>query len=231
MPSPVLYDLHQNALSDGQARCPTSASRQAGSCVSLRSHDHGMDSSFIWLRLTEKMRRGQALRRIVRLPLSAPPVQGHASALPDLARVGLAYLAARAQLCELVGAQQPVWLFQLPGEAAPTTRAMSAWLADVLAEERVAAPEGFAYLGHSIRAGGSSAAEAIGVPRFRGNWLGGWSLGSSVRERLYIGPSILPTPAAHALFGWLAAGVYEAGLPVWERMAGATPRDDVGEPP
>ena len=59
----------------------------------------------------------------------------------------------------------------------------------------------------------------------------GWSLGSSVRERLYIDPSILPTPAAHALFGWLAAGAYEAGLPVWERMAGATPRENVGEPP
>ena len=100
----------------------------------------------------------------------------------------------------------------------------------MLAEEGVQAPEGFAYLGHSIRSGGSSAAEAIGVPRFRGNWLGGWSLGSHVRERLYIDPSVLPTPEAFALFGWLLAGVYEAGLPVWERMAGATPRDDVGEP-
>ena len=136
----------------------------------------------------------------------------------SLARLGGAYLAARAQLCAQLGYEEPQWLFQLPGESAPTTRAMSAWLADVLAEERVAAPEGFAYLGHSFWAGGSSAAEAIGVPRFRGNWLGGWRLGSSVRERLYIDPSILPTPAAHALFGWLAAGVYEAGLPVWERM-------------
>ena len=35
------------------------------------------------------------------------------------------------------------------------------------------APDGFAYLGHSLRSGGSSAAEAIRVPRFRGNWLGG----------------------------------------------------------
>ena len=125
--------------------------------MSLRSHDHGIDSSFIWLRLTEKMRRGQALRRIVRLPLSAPPVQGHASALPDLARVGFAYLAARDQLCELVHAEQPVWLFQLPGERAPTlaptTRHMSDWFAAVLAEEGIQAPQGFAYLGHSIRAG------------------------------------------------------------------------------
>ena len=27
------------------------------SCVSLRSRDHGIDSSFIWLRLTEKMHK------------------------------------------------------------------------------------------------------------------------------------------------------------------------------
>ena len=143
---------------------------------------------------------------------------------------GFAYLSARDQLCELVHAAPPVWLFQLPGERAPTTRHMSDWFAAVLAEEGIQAPHGFAYLGHSIRAGGSSAAEAIGVPRFRGNWLGGWSLGSNVRERLYIDPSVLPTPAAFALFGWLLAGTYEAGSPVWERMAGATPRADVGEP-
>ena len=177
------------------------------------------------------MKRGQALRRVVRLPLAAPPVQGHPSALPALASLGRAYLAARAQLCEQLGVASPDWLFQLPGEPAPSTRAMSAWLATVLGEEGIAAPEGFAYLGHSIRSGGSSAAEAISVPRFRGNWLGGWSLGSSTRERLYIDPSVLPTPAAYSLFGWLAAGVYEAGPPAWERMAGAVPRDDVGEPP
>ena len=59
-----------------------------------------MDSAFIWLRLSEKMKRGQALRRVVRLPLAAPPVQGHPSALPALASLGRAYLAARTQLCE-----------------------------------------------------------------------------------------------------------------------------------
>ena len=43
-------------------------------------------------------------------------------------------------------------------------------------------------------------------------------------------PSVLPTPAAFALFGWLRAGAYAAEAPVWERMLGAKPRDDVGEP-
>ena len=176
------------------------------------------------------MRRGQALRRVVRLPLRAPPVEGHASALPRLAALGEVYLAARADLCASLGVPEPEWLFQLPGEPPPSTRAMSAWLATALSEEGVVAPPGFAYLGHSLRSGGSSAAEAISVPRYRGNWLGGWAASSRTREVHYMDPSVLPTPAAFALFGWLRAGAYAAEAPVWERMLGAQPRDDVGEP-
>ena len=53
----------------------------------LRSADHGIDegnSGFIWLRISEKMRRGWAFRRIVRLPLTAMSYHGHASLLPQL---------------------------------------------------------------------------------------------------------------------------------------------------
>ena len=49
---------------------------------------------------------------------------------------------------------------------------MAGWVSETLDEEGVRAPAGFVYLGHSLRSGGSSAAEAIRVPRFRGNWLG-----------------------------------------------------------
>ena len=67
----------------------------------LRSADHGIDedsSGFIWLRISEKMRRGWAFRRIVRLPLTAMSYHGHASLLPQLGELGRAYLAARAAL-------------------------------------------------------------------------------------------------------------------------------------
>ena len=165
-----------------------------------------------------------------RLLLDAPPFQGHHSALPALARLGSAYLAAREQLCAQLGCAEQQWLFQLPGEAAPTTRAMSAWLADVLAEERVAAPEGFAYLGHTIRVGGSSAAEAIRVPRFRGNWLGGWSQNGRTRELHYMDPSVLPSPEAYELLGWLLDGSYQALPPSWERRRGAADTAEPGEP-
>ena len=57
----------------------------------LRSADHGIDegnSGFIWLRISEKMRRGWAFRRIVRLPLTARSFHGHASLLPQLGELG-----------------------------------------------------------------------------------------------------------------------------------------------
>jgi len=177
------------------------------STTALASCDHGIDANFIWLRLTEKQKRSQPHRRVVRLPLDAPPSNGHASALPDLAALGRAYLEARAAL----GGATPQWLLQLPGEPKPTARHMAEWVALTLKEEGVSAPAGFAYLGHSLRSGGSSAAEAIKVSRFRGNWLGGWSQTGRTRELHYMDPSVLPTAAAFELLGWLLDGTYSTG--------------------
>lgn len=193
------------------------------SCVGLLSVDHGIDGEHLWLRLTEKMRRRWAFRRVVRLPLRCPPTRGHASALPRLARLGQLYLRARQQL----PGKAPERLFQLPREAQPTAARMSEWVADVLKQLGVAAPAGFAYKGHSLRSGGSSAAEAIGVSRYRGNWLGGWSQTSKTRELHYIDPSVPPTPAAYALLGWLLDASYDAEAAVWMERRATTP--DAGE--
>jgi hypothetical protein len=89
------------------------------SCVSLLAVDHGVDADdaggFLWLRLTEKMKRGSIFRRVIRLPLDSPPVRGHASLLPQLAALGRLYVLAR----ELVSpsgddAAAAPYLFQLP---------------------------------------------------------------------------------------------------------------------
>ena len=101
-------------------------------------------------------------------------------------------------------------MLQLPGESRPTTRAMSTWVRAVMGERGIHAPAGFAYQGHSLRSGGSSAAKAIGVSRFRGNWLGGWSQSGRTRELHYMDPSIGPSDGAWALLGWLADGAYTA---------------------
>jgi len=199
------------------------------SSVHLQAEDFGVDDLALWLRISEKQKRGMALRRVIRLPLRAAPCRGHQSAIPALAQLGRAYLDARAAV--VGGAPAPRWLFQLPGEPAPSSTHMAAWLATTLSDEGIAAPPGFAYLGHSLRSGASSGCEAIGVSRFRGNWAGGWSQSGRTRELHYIDPSILPSPAAYAFFGWLLDSAYELAEPQWERAPRAVAREDPGEAP
>ena len=106
---------------------------------------------------------------------------------------------------------RPSLCFQLRGEVRPTTRSMEGWLASSLRSIGVAAPEGFAYQGHSLRSMGASCMVAIGVPRPIYTWVGGWARGSVTVERDYIDPTVLPTPAAYALYGWILARAYTTG--------------------
>ena len=102
----------------------------------------------------------------------------------------------------------PPRLLQLPGEPPPTTPTMGGWLQRALRRVHAAPPRGFTYTGHALRSGGASAAKAIRVPAFRANWLGGWAPRSLVRKQHYLDPSVLPTPAAFSLLGWLLDGDY-----------------------
>ena len=45
--------------------------------VHLRAEDFGVTADFLWLRLTEKGKRGLALRRVIRLPIDAELVSLH----------------------------------------------------------------------------------------------------------------------------------------------------------
>ena len=67
----------------------------------------------------------------------------------------------------------------------------------------------------------ASAMAAIGVPRHVYIFVGGWARGSSVVDKHYIDPTFRPSPAAHALYGWLLvsafsadAGTVEEGVPL-----------------
>lgn len=177
--------------------------------TSLASMDIGIDDHFVWLRLAEKQRRHLPERRIVRISRHPPPGPHGPSRVPCIAAVAQAYIAAK----DALGRGPTPWFFQLPGEPQPVTHSMSTWVAETLADVGAAAPPGFAYLGHSLRSGASSAAEAIKVPRARGDWLGGWAPGSNTRERHYIDPTVGPSPSAFRLLGWLLDSHYEALLP------------------
>lgn len=182
------------------------------SCVSLRSSDVSASESELWLRLTEKGKRAQNVRRIVRLPLAQSSVGGTESALPRIAALLRRYFQAR----EAAG-PVPEFAFQLQGEVRPTTRSMESWLASALQCVGISAPAGFAYQGHSIRSLGASAMAAIGVPRHVYIWLGGWKRGSGVVDECYVDPTFQPSPAAYALYGWALSHQYSAGAGTAER--------------
>ena len=197
------------------------------SSVHLTSSDLRVTDTEIWLRLTEKGKRHQRVRRIVRLPLDQPPVHGVASALPRVAALLRRYLALRAAAAP----DLPAFAFQLPGEARPTTQTMEGWLAAALLRCGISAPPGFAYQGHSIRSMGTSAMAALGVPRHIYVWLGGWVRGSSVVDTTYIDPTFMPSPAAYALYGWALSRHYSADDGVVAAFAPLPdPRDEPPSP-
>ena len=115
--------------------------------VHLRTQDLGYDESHVWLRLTEKGKKGMVVRRVLKLHSSRA---GEDSVLARVRRLGASYLAARAKL-QRDGQSEPEFLLQLPNERRPHTRDMESWLALEFEAAGVSAPAGFAYLGHSIR--------------------------------------------------------------------------------
>ena len=49
-------------------------------------------------------------------------------------------------------------------------------------------------------------------------------------ELHYTDPSVLPSPEAYELLGWLLDGSYQALPPSWERRRGAADTAEPGEP-
>ena len=45
-------------------------------------------------------------------------------------------------------------------------------------------------------------------------WLGGWARGSTMVEKHYLDPTVLPTPAAFGLYGWALSRGLESNAPI-----------------
>ena len=125
--TPVLQHQQSRRLSHCAGR---DLRRQAGlsSPPALVGHQHlgHRDLVEIWLRLSEKGKKGQAIRRIVRLPLSQSPLtSGWPPFRPSVCGIAALlrhYFDARTEA--LHGAPEPEFAFQLPGEVRPTTASM-----------------------------------------------------------------------------------------------------------
>ena len=55
---------------------------------------------------------------------------------------------------------------------------------------------------------------AIGVARHIYIWVGGWAAGSTTVDKHYIDPTVLPSPAAYALYSWARQHEADAGVVV-----------------
>ena len=97
--------------------------------------------------------------------------------------------------------------FGLKGERAPTSpsAALSAWLILVCQLLDVHPPPGCTWSSHSLRKGGASAANAIGVPTAQIRLIGGWQRQSAVVLD-YIDAAVLQSPGAWFFFGAFAPG-------------------------
>ena len=68
---------------------------------------------------------------------------------------------------------------------------------------------------------------AIGIDRHIYVWVGGWARGSSVVDKHYIDPTVLPSPAAYSLYGWALSRQYYASA--GEVVAASTLPDPLEE--
>lgn len=60
----------------------------------------------------------------------------------------------------------------------------------------------------------TSCMAAIGVEPHIYTWIGGWAAGSTTVAKHYIDPTVLPSPAAYAFWGWALTRQYRADAAV-----------------
>ena len=109
------------------------------------------------------------------------------------------WLLLRTRLGPVSGDQ----FWRLPWDKALTASDFNDMLTRSLTRRSLAAPKGFVFTYHSVRAGAQSEAAALNVPITVIRHQGGYAPGSKVPETTYIDPSCPPSPAGAAFFGWL----------------------------
>lgn len=136
---------------------------------------------------------------------SSRPVRIELSGMPAVAQLLHSFTTLAASAWRVAPA--PLvreWFFQLPDDPAPFRPSlMNAFLSEVCACVQAAPPAGYTWSSHSSRASAATHAAAIGVPLARIEFMGSWSPGSASLRRIYIDPTVAPSPAAYYFFGWL----------------------------
>ena len=136
---------------------------------------------------------------------SSRPLRIELSGMPALAQMlhSFATLTASAW-CVAPASAAREWFFQLPADPLPFRPSrMNVFLSEACAGVQAAPPAGYTWSSHSSRMSAATNAAAIGVPLARIEFMGSWSPGSASLRRIYIDPTVAPSPAAYYFFGWL----------------------------
>jgi hypothetical protein len=144
--------------------------------------------------------RGAHHKRSVAIPVGEP----YGNMQRRLARLLLCFKSLKQKLCpEWARDGAPFWAITGDDKVSQwTSQIQTDWLmtaADMVGEMP---PENFTWTGYSLRSGGASAANAIGVPMAKLRHLGGWTKTRTTPEDHYIDPNVIATDAGHEFFGF-----------------------------
>ena len=124
---------------------------------------------------------------------------------PQLAALFHSYSAYLAAYCAAHSAAIPAVFFALPSEQPSTWTAatQTGWLQSACLQVGHKPPAGFAWTSHSLRHGAAAAARAEQWQFEEISKYGGWAVGSTTLQTVYLRVPVRPCPASAFFFGWL----------------------------
>lgn len=124
---------------------------------------------------------------------------------PQLAAFFQGYSAFLATYCAAHSTAIPDIYFALPSEqpTAWTAATQTGWLQSACQQVGHTPPAGFAWTSHSLRHGAAAAARAEQWQFEEISKYGGWAVGSTTLQTVYLRVPVRPCPASAFFFGWL----------------------------
>lgn len=124
---------------------------------------------------------------------------------PQLASFFQAYSDFLAAYCAAQSVSIPDVFFALPSEQPSTwtSATQTGWLQSSCQQVGHSPPAGFAWTSHSLRHGAAAAARAEKWEFEEISKYGGWAVGSTTLQTVYLRVPVRPCPASQFFFGWL----------------------------
>lgn len=124
---------------------------------------------------------------------------------PQFAALMQGYAALRVRFCQTLGVPVPPIYFALPGDQPHLWSAATQtnWLVQAYQQVGASPPDGFVWSSHSLRYGAAAGARAEAWDFEQICQYGGWAIGSTTLQTVYLRVSVRPCPGTHFFFSWL----------------------------